>query len=184
MVLKLHNCNAWQRSRWKRKEDRGAWEQSCLTFPTELSILEASRVTLHLIGLEYDFKNDWRGFYFCSWFAQCVLSAFQTAHRPDSHVCSASLPYAKKWWPETKEVHEHQLDVRGKALAYTRPLLTQYSVFTMWLMGKDSKSQTEVKDVMQCDLNLCLNSRQTVNLVVCEVAINPFTLTPSGDIAC
>lgn len=54
----------------------------------------------------------------------------------------------------------------------------------MWLMGKDSKSQTEVKDVMQCDLNLCLNSRQTVNFVGCEVANNPFTLTSSGDITC
>lgn len=59
MVLKLHNCNAWQRSRWKRKkknEDRGAWEQSCLAFQTELSILESSRVTLHLMWLEYHFK--------------------------------------------------------------------------------------------------------------------------------
>lgn len=49
-------------------------------------------------------------------------------------------------------------------------------------MEKDSKSQTEVKDVMQCDLNFppqwpnCKFSR------VCEVANNPFTPTPSGDI--
>lgn len=70
--------------------------------------------------------------------------------------------------------------LRGKALAYTGPLLTQCRVFTMWLMDKDGKSLTEAQDVMQCDLKFpqlwpnCKFSR------VCEAAKNPCKLTPSG----
>lgn len=83
-------------------------------------------------------------------------------------VCCASLPYAKRWRSETKGVHEHQLDVwEERALACTRPLLTQCTVFIAWWMRKDSKSQSGVKDVTQCDLNL---SSQRPNCKFSEVS--------------
>lgn len=78
--------------------------------PSEKEKERANRVTLHLIRLEYDFR---------------VLISILGMHdvfyllfkQPTDQVRMCVLlhyPMQKKWWVETKGVHEHQLGGREK----------------------------------------------------------------------
>ena len=138
-------------------ERRRGWrcmisELSCVY--TELVFaLKAPRDTPNEIWLKYDFEFIGRGLITiramndaCSPFPQQPENEFTCA------LCFITLckkvvvwdkrsPWASAGW------------VTGKALADTSIPLTPYSVFTMWLMAKDSKSQHDVKYLMWYILN-------------------------------
>ena len=184
-VLKLHNFNAWRRSRWWKTRRRTEVNESRAALLSNLNVFQCTKLAGVYCFL-YDLKMIlyyWQGFI-------SILGMhdvfYLLSKQPTDQVrmcVSASLPVCKKvaaW--DKRSPWASAGCVRGKALAYTRLLLTQYSVFTMWLMEKGSKSQTDVNDVIQCNLNFSQRWPNCKFSRVCEDANRPFALAPFGDI--
>ena len=97
-VLKLHNFNAWRRSRWWKTRRRTEVNESRAALLSNLNVFQCTKLAGVYCFL-YDLKMIlyyWQGFYFYSRYAWCVLSAFQTAHRPSSHVCFCFITRMQK----------------------------------------------------------------------------------------